>query len=565
MKEISISLQTSGEIADIQIEHDDRKYDEDGRPYFSDNVDVSRSGDNWYWENNKSIQDFYLEEFEGEYLLQIERTRKSHPERLEGKAATYYDEIMGEQMAADKQREEMKKNGMSKKDINKKMSAKAKVAYQTIVQIGDREGDFGTLNLTPETKKQIKAMLLEFLEKWQKEHPQMKLINVAIHFDEVGADKKGGTVHMHITYCPVCTTYKKGMQKRNSLTGALKEMGYISDEKKGDDGFHLAVEKWQQKLRSDLSAIIERYGYKRLEPRESRVGHESTEDYQKRQDQKKTVKKNEQTLAEQSEQMVSNAKVIKSQEDEIKEKAAEIADIETSVQECREGFAEISKTLKQVENELRAEGKEAVNRITQAFEGTEYPADFGRTTITKRHGLIAKKEEVHQLTPEQFSNLNPVAISNPDALKKQTEAIKQEHDTAISRIYQRVKSDIKSVSNRFDELVQKMPILQKMQNQIDSLLQIVAAHKRTIADKDRELSLLQKQMQKQLQDKNDIIVLCNETIKDQEITIQQQKQIIDRIDEYAGDGTLEEITRDIQKENGGEISNTFDDIYYEDR
>ncbi len=300
MPQTTISVQNSGSYDKIQLEHDNRKIDEYGKPYFSKNVDSSLSSNNWYWEGNMTIREFYEREFEESFRLQTEKIRASHPERLEGRASSYYEQIMTEQLEGERLKEQLKLEGLSEKEINKKMSAISKVAYQTIIQFGDRDSEFGTLNGTKEGREIAKKVMREFIEKWQRDNPEMKFINIAIHADEIGADGKGGTVHMHITYCPVCTSYKKGMPVRNSLTGALKQMGYEADKKKDPETgeFRFAVEKWQQDMRDSLEHMLSLYGYTRLTPDDTRTGHETIADYGKRKDQLRKIEEGQAAVAE---------------------------------------------------------------------------------------------------------------------------------------------------------------------------------------------------------------------------------------------------------------------------
>ena len=296
MQVTTISVQNSGSFDKVQLKHDNRERDENGQPYFSKNVDSSRSSENWYWEGNMSIKEFYEREFEDAFRLQTEKIRASHPDRLEGRASSYFEQIATEQLAGEKERERLKAEGLSEKEINKKMSAIPKLAYQTIIQFGDRDSEFGTISGTKEGREIAKNVMRKFIEKWQKEHPEMKFINIAIHADEVGADGKGGTVHMHITYCPVCTSYKKGMPVRNSLTGALKQMGYEADKKKDPETgeFRFAVEKWQQDMRDDLEVMLGEHGYTRLVPEDTKREHESIADYGKRKDQLRKIEEGHQ-------------------------------------------------------------------------------------------------------------------------------------------------------------------------------------------------------------------------------------------------------------------------------
>lgn len=384
MKDITISLQNSGSFDDIQIEHDDREYDEHGLPYFSDNVDTNRSADNWYYENNMSIKEFYDREFESAYKEQQQRNIDArHPER--NKFGSYYEEIMTKQREAEAKVEELRKKGMSKKDIKREMAATTKVAYQTIVQLGNNKGDFRTLDNSPENIALAKKLLIDFIRDWEKNYPNMKIINAAIHCDEIGKPDKdgkrpGGTVHAHITYCPVAHSYKKGMPVRNSLTKTLEGMEFADDKKKGENGFHFGIEKWQQKMRDDFDAHIQKFGYKRIEPTDTKRPHESIEDYQKRMDQQKTVRENEKKISKQ-EEALSRMQYDSQEEEryqqflanETKNKQEELAEKTEQVDEITEEVDELSAFTSQVinngiadfQNALREEKKKEIESRTK--------------------------------------------------------------------------------------------------------------------------------------------------------------------------------------------------------
>ena len=263
MIETTMAIIKSTSSEHIQIEHNNREYDENGHPYFSKNVDKSLSNENWYFQGNTDIREFYRKTFQDEYERQNERTRKTNPERLQGKKENYYDEVLSKQLKRENDEKALKEKGLKKHDLNKKLPAAEKVAHEMIIQLGDRSGLFGTLTGTKENKETAKKILREFFDTWQKKYPQMKIVNGALHCDEIGRDKKGGTIHLHITFVPVCENYKSGMRVRNSMTGALKEMGFENDKTKSENGFHFAVEKWEKSLYDDLEKIALKYDIKR--------------------------------------------------------------------------------------------------------------------------------------------------------------------------------------------------------------------------------------------------------------------------------------------------------------
>ena len=399
MPEITISLQNTGERVRIQREHNNREYDENGQPYFSKNVDTSLSKNNWYWEGNMSVEEFYKKEFEPYFSAQTEKIKNTHPERLKNRKKSYLEQVISEQLESERKRDDLVAQGLAKKDINKQMSATTKMAYETIVQLGDRESIFGTLQGTEQGRQIAKKVMLEFIDNWKEKYPQMKFINIAIHADEIGTDKLGGTVHMHITYCPVCTSYKKGMPVRNSLTGALKEMGFVADRTKNAETgeFQLAIEKWQQELRAGLEKQIEKYGFTKMQVEDTRRENESAKDYGKRKDQMRKLAEQEKRLSKKEKALNTKEKELSTAETEIHamrkesiaemvereqdiiEKHVELTDRENEIADRESQVAQREKELSETAEQTIVELKSAVDDAVTNFKGStgtranEYP------------------------------------------------------------------------------------------------------------------------------------------------------------------------------------------------
>ena len=491
MIETTISLQNSGSYNDIQTEHDNREKDENGQPYFSKNVDESLSENNWYWEGNKSIMQFYNETFEEAYKAQTEKIRKTHPERLEGRKSSYYEQILSEQLEAESKIQELKKEGMKTKDINKQMSATTKVAYQTIVQFGDRDSIFGTLKGTPEGREIAKKVMSEFFEKWQKEYPNMKIINAVIHCDEVGKDREGGTVHMHITYCPVAQNYKKGQTIRNSLTTALKEMGFESDKKKNQETgeFQFAIEKWQQSMRDDLQKMLEKYEITRLKPEETRTGHESTADYQKRKDQKTRYEKQKQQIKEQE-------TIIEKQEKTIQENKEVLEDLQEDVEDSQRLIKQAEEKVNELynkKNEYFDIINNAEKQMIQALVPPEPPEPHKHYTKKK---LFGKSEEVYEVPVVDYYTLEKQNYFHP----------------------QKMLNEIKSLFNSIRQVFNSLPVFQQIQEQTEKFIQRI------------------KQLENTVSYLKNLILQKDEKIK----SLEHEKAILDNIRERFGDEFVED-------------------------
>ncbi len=91
-----------------------------------------------------------------------------------------------------------------------------KAVYEMVVQIGKRE----TNSAETEGNRITSAMVYrKWLGRFEREFPQFKIMEAAIHQDEA-------TPHMHVAYVPFSTGNKRGLETKNSLSGAVKQMGY---------------------------------------------------------------------------------------------------------------------------------------------------------------------------------------------------------------------------------------------------------------------------------------------------------------------------------------------------
>ena len=64
----------------------------------------------------------------------------------------------------------------------------------------------------------------------------MKLIGAYIHMDEASP-------HLHLDYIPVAKGYTRGLETRNSLDKAMKQMGYQPEKRKPKEQRYEALER----------------------------------------------------------------------------------------------------------------------------------------------------------------------------------------------------------------------------------------------------------------------------------------------------------------------------------
>lgn len=193
--------------------HNRRDYEKYGKP-IPENIDQSKTHENITLVDME-IREAYREIF-GEALEKYNENKK--PCR---KITDYYDHIL------------KSKNG-------------EKPFYEDVVQWGSMK-DFKD---SPETREKAKEALLQYAKGFQARNPNLRLVGAYIHMDEASP-------HLHLDYVPVAHGYKNGLQFRNSLDRAMKEMGFIPDNENRKNN---ATMLWKEHERSVFGDICRSMG-----------------------------------------------------------------------------------------------------------------------------------------------------------------------------------------------------------------------------------------------------------------------------------------------------------------
>lgn len=171
-------------------------------------------------------------------------------ERLFGAAVERYN---AKQKRADRKIKTSYFRHIFKRDISQFVvtaADKRKSFYEDVVQIGDMKNTgIGTPDAEIAT-----ACLTEYMHGFQKRNPNFYVFNAVLHLDEA-------TPHLHIDYIPV-GHYKSGVDTRNGIAQALKEMGYGSGKE--------TIARWREAECKVLTEICARQGIQIAAPEKSR-------------------------------------------------------------------------------------------------------------------------------------------------------------------------------------------------------------------------------------------------------------------------------------------------------
>lgn len=206
--------------------------DHNNRVITAHNVDISRTSDNVTYAKI-GLHDFYEQIF-GEALAEYNAKQK----RADRQITDYYEHV--------------------------KKSGKGKLFYEVVVQFGDLH-DCG---VGSENWKTAQAMLDEYMQKFEKRNPNLKVFNAVMHLDE-------STPHLHIDFVPVAHKGQRGMPLKNSMSGALREQGFSSANRMENEWT-----TWSESERSFMEQILLKHGLRREDKNVHRP-HLSVEDYKK--------------------------------------------------------------------------------------------------------------------------------------------------------------------------------------------------------------------------------------------------------------------------------------------
>lgn len=128
---------------------------------------------------------------------------------------------------------------------------------------------FGNINdKTTEIYPVLQQCLDEYNRGFQSRNPNFRVIQQITHRDQIGID------HTHIDIVPVCSGNTRGLETKNSFTGALKQMGYTGKK---------AFIDWRRSEEKVMSEILERHGleFERGDGRQEHLNVRQYKEYKK--------------------------------------------------------------------------------------------------------------------------------------------------------------------------------------------------------------------------------------------------------------------------------------------
>lgn len=127
-----------------------------------------------------------------------------------------------------------------------KHSKQEHLTYSFVYQIGELDH----IAKGSDDEKQCIEALKDIAEGFEERNPAFKVAQSVIHNDEKGI------AHLHLVFIPVSSGNKRGLEKKNSFVGALKDMGY-----KDKDNF----KQWRAMEVKACNQIMLEHGIERIQ------------------------------------------------------------------------------------------------------------------------------------------------------------------------------------------------------------------------------------------------------------------------------------------------------------
>ena len=334
-----------------------------------------------------------------------------------------------------------------KRDISQSVvtaADKRKSFYEDVVQIGDMKN---TGIGTPDSEIAA-ACLTEYMQGFQERNPNFYVFNAVLHLDEA-------TPHLHIDYIPV-GHYKSGVDTRNGIAQALKEMGYGSGKE--------TIARWREAECNVLMEICARHGIQIAAPEKSR-GSLTVEQYKEYAKVKEKVEEKKEEVSRLDERAECADRLLKHRE-ELRTQVDEIID------RLEEQYQEKNAAVAQLDEEI-AEKSSALTQTTAELADTQ-------TLLETSAGKVAKLKSISEIETGKTMFGGKVTLSREDfgtltdLARKQIAA--ENRDSELIAEIAKLKKENEEAAERNADLEQKvrslLPLkeaLRKAENELNSL------------------------------------------------------------------------------------------------
>ena len=284
-----------------------------------------------------------------------------------------------------------------------------KLFHEVIFQIGNKDD----MNAKSEDGLLAKRILTEFMDEFQARNPYLYVFSAHLHMDEE-------TPHLHIDFVPYITGSKRGLDTRVSLKSALVAEGFTGGTRGATE-----LNQWIASEKQELATVMERYGVEWL--------------------QKGTHEKHLSVL-----------------EFEKKERAREVAELDSQKQEITSVVAQLGEEVSVKKQEL----KNATTEKELAEEATQRAKEEGAVAQQEKEVLLASNQDLRMENARLERRKDRLRMDNHDLKQKQLQL--QTDNEELEQRNDSLKSDNQALRQKYNDLQQNNVQLEKQQNELKS-------------------------------------------------------------------------------------------------
>lgn len=418
---------------------------------------------------------------------------------------TYSEHVAKENEKLQKTIDENRKKGI--KTFERKPR---KLAYEYVLQIGNRE-DNSTLKMDGETQDQYlqrmkdneqfcKNTLVQILQKY----PHCDVLLASYH-----ADEPNGTPHMHLLVQFDGEGYKKGLSHQVSVSKALELDGFERRESRQEGNY--AMQRWIEKVKDEImTPELERCFSQEREVIGDKRKHIDTPFFRQ-----KAIEEAEALRAEREETKQVHAEL----DGQIREKQKELDDIsgdygikKMQLDKADEQLNQKNTAITELDQKIEQQNTRIKEQITEFYDNIDKLSEQEKSITDKKQELDGLTKELSQkskavkeldkVTDKMHSqelNIHTVQVPNGIFSKKEVTVIDDYSPKELEKVFQRANinqyakdtlkranMDAQAIKNQADQQAQQK--LADAQARIDEADRILSQQN----ERERQLNELEK-------------------------------------------------------------------------
>ena len=326
-----------------------------------------------------------------------------------------------------------------------------KLFHEVIFQIGNKDD----MNAKNEDGLLAKRILTEFMDEFQARNPNLYVFSAHLHMDEE-------TPHLHIDFVPYITGSKRGLDTRVSLKSALAAEGFTGGTRGATE-----LNQWIASEKQELATVMERYGVEWLQ-KGTHEKHLSVLEFEK--------KERAREVAELDSQKQEITSVVAQLGEEVSVKKQELNDIasEKQIAEAAVQKAKEESAAAQQENEtLLANNQDLCVEKSRLESRKDRLRMENHDLKQKQQRLQADNEELEQrhedlqYTNGELQNVNDRLSDDNHTLEQRNDALQSDNQTLRQKYNDLQQSNVqlekqqKELKSNIEKMVQSEELLQR--------------------------------------------------------------------------------------------------------